>query len=164
MEKFENNIIFDAYYLIHKFNVNSREVTNLQIQKLMYFFEAYYMNIYNTDSLYDCNFCAWAFGPVAIPLYKEFRKFGNGSIKLTKENIEDGNNISKNKKELLDIIYDVFKDVKPITLVNYTHMEGSPWREVWEKNGGKVGYGDDTHIDKIKTKEWFKKVFDGDKK
>lgn len=38
-------------------------------------------------------------------------------------------------------------------------MSGSPWKEVWERNGRKVGYGANTYIDKIKTKEWFKDVF-----
>ena len=106
MEKFENNIIADAYYLIHKFNANSREVTNLQIQKLMYFFEAYYMNIYNTDNLYECNFCAWAFGPVAIPLYKEFRKYES--------------------KNYLSIVINIFilyvNNIKDICKCTYTYL------------------------------------------
>ena len=38
-------------------------------------------------------------------------------------------------------------------------MEGSPWDEVWKRNGEKVGYMDNTHIDKIKTREWLKEQF-----
>lgn len=157
----KNDIIYDAYYLINKFNNNgNNKVTNLQMQKLMYFFEAYYMLVHNdVEKLYDCNFNAWAFGPVAIPLYKEFKKFGNNPIELTSDNITAGNNIDKEKKLLLDNIYDVFKNVSATDLVAYTHMKNSPWSEVWEKNGGKVGYGDNTHIDKIKTRDWFKDVF-----
>lgn len=157
----ENDIRYDAYYLIHKFNENGIEVSNMQIQKLMYFFEAYYMNIYeNVDKLYECNFNAWAFGPVAIPLYKEFRKFGNGNIELTEENIKAGNNISKEKKKLLDDIYEAFKGISANTLVSYTHMKDSPWDVVWKRNGGKVGYGDNTYIDKKETKKWFKDNFE----
>lgn len=161
MEKeHKDDIVQDAYYLISKFNDNGLDVTNLQIQKLMYFFEAYYMNIYDdVDKLYDCNFCAWAFGPVAIPLYKEFKKFGNDKIELTEEDKEYGNRISKDKKELLDNIYNVFKNVPAMTLVEFTHMLGSPWKEVWERNGRKVGYGADTYIDKIKSRDWFYNVF-----
>lgn len=156
----EDNIIYDAYYLINKFNQNERDVTNLQIQKLMYFFEAYYMNIYeNVDKLYECNFNAWAFGPVAIPLYAEFKKFGNEKIILTDDNKEKGNSIAEHKKELLDNIYQAFKDISSTQLVEWTHMKGSPWNKVWERNGKKVGYGADTYIDKIESKEWFGKVF-----
>ena len=91
---YENDIIKDAYYLINRFNKDGKDVTNMQIQKLMYFFEAYYMNIHKEiDELYECKFNAWAFGPVAIPLYKEFKKFGNEPIKLSSENIEEGEKI-----------------------------------------------------------------------
>lgn len=159
MGKYKDDIIQDAYYLIKKFNENNKEVSNLQIQKLMYFFEAYYMNVCDVDKLYDCNFNAWAFGPVAIPLYKEFRKFGNNNIELTEDNIDYAEEISEEKKKVLDKIYYVFKDVSAMTLVRLTHMEGSPWKKVWDRNGKKVGYGADTYIDKIKTKEWFKDVF-----
>ena len=38
-------------------------------------------------------------------------------------------------------------------------MTGSPWDEVWQKNGKKVGYGADTYIDKIQSRDWFKEKF-----
>lgn len=157
---YENDIIQDAYYLINKFNESGRSVTNMQIQKLMYFFEAYYMNLNdNVECLYQCNFNAWAFGPVAIPLYTKFRKFGNNPIELTKENIEEGNKIDAEKKKLLDNIFLTFKDFKAIDLVKITHMSNSPWERVWNKNGKKVGYGANTYIDKNETKKWFGELF-----
>lgn len=157
---YENNIIYDAYYLINKFNQNGLDVSNLQIQKLMYFFEAYYMTIHDdTDKLYDCNFNAWAFGPVAIPLYTEFRKFGSGPIVLTEENKKCGNSITDEKKKLLDNMYKAFKNIPSMELVKLTHMSGSPWDVVWKRNGQKVGYGANTYIDKIETRDWFKKTF-----
>lgn len=155
----KNDIIKDAYYLIKRFNEDEEDVTNLKIQKLMYFFEAYYMNVYQVEKLYDCNFSAWAYGPVAIPLYKELKKYGNNNILLTDKEKRETENIPKDKKKLLDNIYEVFKKVPAMTLVEYTHMSGSPWKEVWERNGRKVGYGTDTYIDKQKTKDWFKDVF-----
>ena len=32
---YENNILFDAYYLINKYNQDGKEVTNLKIQKVL---------------------------------------------------------------------------------------------------------------------------------
>lgn len=153
----ENNIIYDAYYLIGKFH---NGISNLKLQKLMYFFEAYYMNVHeDCTRLYDCNFCAWNFGPVAIPLYKEFRRFGNSNIVLTDDEVEKGKTISEEKKKMLDYIYTIFKDIPSMKLVELTHMKGSPWYNVWEKNGKKVGYGADTYIDKLESKKWFKEKF-----
>ena len=85
----ENNIIHDSYYLIKLFLTDNKKITQLHIQKLMYFFEAYYMNEKDVDKLYDCNFNAWAFGPVAIPLYKEYKNFGEFPITLTEEKIKN---------------------------------------------------------------------------
>lgn len=158
MEK-ENNIVYDSYYLINLFNNDGKDVTQLQIQKLMYFFEAYYMNEKKCDKLYDCNFNAWMFGPVAIPLYKEYKQFGEYPIKITKENIEKGNKISKDKKEMLEELYRVFKNMSATQLVNLTHMVDSPWYKKWKENGMKVVYGESSYINKAETKEWFRKYF-----
>ena len=117
MEERKHDIVKDAYYLISKFLDAGKDITNLQVQKLMYFFESYYMNVYNVDKVYDCNFCAWAFGPVAIPLYKKFKKFGNDCIGLTEEEKAEGDSINATSKNLLDIIYNAFKDVPAMRLV-----------------------------------------------
>ena len=160
MEERKHDIVKDAYYLISNFLDAGKDITNLQVQKLMYFFEAYYMNVYDEKKVYDCNFCAWAFGPVAIPLYKEFKKFGNNCIELTEEERAEGNSIDNESKGLLDVIYNVFCDVPAMKLVEYTHRQDSPWTDVWERNGKKVGYGDNTYIDKEASKIWFRKTFE----
>ena len=155
----ENNIVFDSYYLINLFTKDNREVTQLQIQKLMYFFEAYYMNVKNTDKLYECNFNAWMFGPVAIPLYKEYKNFGEFPINLTEEKIQIGEQIDKNKKELLDELYKVFGKLNANALVNLTHKVGSPWYNKWNENNQRVVYGEASYIDKKETKKWFRENF-----
>ena len=68
----ENNIIYDAYYLISLFNKDNKSVTQLQIQKIMYFFEAYYMAINpDVEQLYLCNFnvTIWIINQRRICLY-----------------------------------------------------------------------------------------------
>ena len=39
----------------------------------MFIFEAYYMNVKDTSSLYECGYKAWNFGPVAPRLYKRYK-------------------------------------------------------------------------------------------
>ena len=156
---YENNIVYDSYYLINMFTKDNQEVTQLQIQKLMYFFEAYYMNVKNTDKLYDCNFNAWMFGPVAIPLYKEYKNFGEFPINLTEEKINIGEQISKDKKDLLAELYKVFGKLSANQLVNLTHQIGSPWYKKWEENNRRVVYGPASYINKEETKKWFRENF-----
>lgn len=155
----ENNIIYDSYYLINLFKNDKKDVTQLQVQKLMYFFEAYYMNKNNTDKLYECNFNAWMFGPVAIPLYKEYKNFGEFPISLTEEKSNIGEQIRKDKKDLLDEIYKVFGVLSANELVNLTHQISSPWYNKWEENNRRVVYGSASYIDKEETKKWFKERF-----
>lgn len=94
----ENDIIKDAYYLVNLFKKNGQQVTQIHIQKLMFLFEAYYMNIKDTSYLYECDFKAWNFGPVATRLYNEFKKYGKNEIVLTQQQIDEGNTISEEKK------------------------------------------------------------------
>lgn len=146
--KNKNDIVQDAYYLISLFEKANKTPTQLHIQKLMFLFEAYYMNIENTDKLYDCNYQAWNFGPVAIPLYKEFKIYGKNGIKITEEEREWGNQISEEKKRLMKELYDAFKDFSAIQLVNFTHAEGSPWKKAWDIKTY-------SEIPKKDIKEWF---------
>lgn len=154
-----DDIVLDAYYLISLFNKDEEKVTQLQIQKLMYFFEAYYMVKNDVNKLYDDNFCAWTFGPVSTQLYSEFKMYGQMPIILTDEQKELGSKIPREKKEMLKEIYSTFKDFTAMRLVELTHTVGSPWYDVWKKNGEKVVYGPSSCIDKIKTREWFKANF-----
>lgn len=158
-EKCENAIIQDSYYLINLFKEDSRIITQLVVQKLMYFFEAYYMNMEDTDNHYDCPFKAWTFGPVAMPLYDKYKRFGSSEILLTEKEINVGNNICDRKKQMLKEIYDFFGEYTAMQLVNLTHMVGSPWYNKWLENGERITYGPESNIDKIETRVWFRNQF-----
>ena len=145
----ENDIIQDSYYLINLFHEDGQEVTLLHVQKLMFLFEAYYMNAMDKDKLYECGYKAWNFGPVAPKLYKRYKNCGKDDIILTKEEEDLGNQISIEKKELMKKLYETFKEFSAMDLVAFTHAKGSPWRNVWEENP----YGD---ISKLSIKDWFK--------
>ncbi len=161
MEKkeYENNIVYDSYYLVNLFEKDGKKVTQLQVQKLMYFFEAYYMILHNNTPLYDCFFKAWNFGPVAIPLYNEYKVFGQYPIQLIEFKKNVGNTIKEEKQRVMESIYEVFKDITPEKLVGYTHMQDSPWTKVWNSNDKKITSGEASNIDKLETAKWFRKHF-----
>lgn len=146
----QNDIIKDAYYLVNIFKKHEHPVTQLHIQKLMFLFEAYYMNVKDAPYLYECEFKAWNFGPVAPRLYNKFKKYGYNQIDLTEEEIIEGNSISEEKKKLMEELYDAFKDFSARDLVNFTHAIGSPWKEAWDEKEYSI-------ILKEKMKNWFSK-------
>lgn len=146
----ENDIVKDAYYLVNIFKKHEKPVTQIHIQKLMFLFEAYYMNMKDVSFLYECEFKAWNFGPVAIPLYKRFKVYGKNEICLTDEEMAQGNSISNEKKQLMEELFEAFKEFSAMDLVKFTHAEGSPWKEAWESEEYSV-------ILKERMKTWFSK-------
>lgn len=151
----ENDIILDSKYLIKMYNNDNKEVTNLLIQKLMFFFEAFLMCELDKDEIYECKFLAWNYGPVAIPLYGTFETFGKEPIILGEE-IDLENN---KKKKLMTEFYNAFKEIDVWRLVYLTHREDSPWYEVWIRNNKRPMSDERGQISKQKTKEWFGKNF-----
>ncbi len=146
----KNNIVYDAYYLVILFHKNQKDVTQLHIQKLMFLFEAYYMNKYKVEKLYECDYHAWDFGPVAIPLYNNFKKYGKNNIILSDEEEKKGNEATKEVKETMGELYQAFGHLSAMQLVNFTHAENSPWYETWN-------YQRYSKIPKSKIKDWFRK-------
>ena len=149
MEEIKDNIIKDAYYLIKLFNDAKIPVTQLHVQKLMFLFEAYYMNIVG-QPLYECNYQAWNFGPVAPQLYKRFKEYGSNAIVLTDVELKEAESIDDFKKKLMKQLFDAFKTLSAADLVKFTHAEGSPWKEAWDEK-------EYSTISKEKMKDWFSK-------
>ena len=146
----KNDIIQDSYYLINLFHKNGRVITQLHVQKLMFIFEAYYINVTDKNKLYDCEFKVWSFGPVAPRLYKRYKNYGKDDIQLSKEDEEKGNKILDEKKQIMEELYETFKDFSAIKLLSFTHAKDSPWKKVWNEEA----YG---NISKESMKEWFSK-------
>ena len=147
-EKYKNDIVEDSYYLIYLFKKDKKEVTQLHVQKLMYLFEAYYMNKESVNKLYEPEYRAWAFGPVAIPLYQRYQRYGKNNIELSDDELEKGKSIPSERGTLMEEIYETFKDFSAMELVNFTHANGSPWDKAWNQEKYSI-------IPKKEIKEWF---------
>lgn len=170
--KINRSIIDNSYYLISLFIDGEAEITNLKLQKLMYFVEAYYMAKNDDENeLFNSKWSAWDYGPVNIDLYNYYKKFGSLPILLTEEEKNIGENLSQFNKDYIDKIYDDFGDLSAFKLVTLTHLKGSPWYEIYEKNQKNKKYDFDkinsSEISKIETKVWIKEqfsfMFEGDK-
>lgn len=146
----ENDIIQDSYYLINLFHKDRKVITQLHVQKLMFIFEAYYINVTGENKLYNCKFKAWSFGPVIHRLYKRYKNYGKDDIQLSKQEEEVGNQISGRKKQIMEELYETFKDFSAIELLSFTHAQDSPWKNIWNEEPY-------SNISKESMKEWFSK-------
>jgi uncharacterized phage-associated protein len=70
-----------ANHLIKTLHENDiHDVTNLKLQKLMYFAYGIYLSIYNGERLFDSPIQAWRLGPVVPSIYSEFKDYGSNPI------------------------------------------------------------------------------------
>lgn len=167
----ERDIIVNSYYMINLFYKHSDEnikfnisITNLKLQKLMYFVEAYYM-VENQDErqLYYDNWSAWDYGPVNQNLYNYYKRFGSMEIHLTEEEKNMGESLSSINKKYIEKVYNIFGKLTAFDLVTLTHLPDSPWSKIHNRNKINKIYDFDTlndsTISKEETKEWFSKRF-----
>lgn len=126
-----------ANYFIKKGIEDSNPVTPMKLIKLCYIAQGVYLVAHN-EKLFDGNFEAWKYGPVAPSLYQEFKDYGDkvvsrygGELVLTNDsNVPDYPHVSKSDKNILDIldmVWDQFKSWTATELSAWTHREGSAW-------------------------------------
>ncbi|HAK38656.1 type II toxin-antitoxin system antitoxin SocA domain-containing protein [Streptococcus sp.] len=129
MEKLANHIIAVA-------QGKNLSITNLQLQKVMYFTIrlARLEKSENDDELkklYDKKFYVWKYGPVVPEIYDKYKKFGSNPITGNFSQDDEYIKWNANIENLLSI--SVFK------LVNLSHNV-----EFWQKNSDKIeGYRSD---------------------
>jgi uncharacterized phage-associated protein len=100
-------------------------LTNLKIQKLVYYAQGHYLGLYN-KSLFNEPIIAWLHGPVVESLYFEYKQNGAEGIPIPKN--YDASVFDHNQIELLKEIYMVYGQYSAWKLRNMTHNE-RPWLE-----------------------------------
>ena len=112
-----------AKTLCHHANWN---LTNLQIQKMLYIIHMIFLGKHNGISLIQENFEAWDYGPVIPNLYQKLRSFGSDKVEdvfreKTLNDVNDArNNFLKNGAQELS-------GQRVGFLVSYTHRENGAW-------------------------------------
>lgn len=133
-----------ARFIINYSNEKEYLISNLKLQKLLYFVQAYYLGL--TEEHNPCfseDFQAWDFGPVIPKVYKTFKIYGASNIPKINEYITEASNIFDRKKvkyniDTIDIndrsniskIVDAFSSYSSTDLVKIT-QEQSPWINVY---------------------------------
>jgi uncharacterized phage-associated protein len=118
-----------------------RELTNLELQKLLYFAHGVYLTR-TKRPLVSGYFEAWTYGPVHPAVYTSFKDAGSGAISTLarKKELRTGELLEielPTHKEVLRVvrtIVDSFAEFSAGQLVKLSHAEGSPWDEVYKKS------------------------------
>lgn len=103
-------------------------ITNLKLQKILYFAQAAYLSIHK-EPLFEDDFVAWKYGPVINSIYNEFRQYGNEALSVNgKFNISD---FDQELCNFLKSIWSIYGKYSAYELVGISHDHG-PWRNARE--------------------------------
>lgn len=101
---------------------DSEYITNLKLQKLLYYAQGYYL-AKNDTPLFNEDFLAWEHGPVIRKIYDQYKTNGSKGIEYDKDfNIK----IDSNTEHILEEVYERYGQFTAWKLRNMTHEE-SPW-------------------------------------
>ncbi len=115
-----------AKYFIYRSQEVKRPITNLKLQKLVYYAQAWYLVFFDKE-LYNNTIEAWIHGPVVPSLYQEYKKFGFKEIKLPISNLSEIN-LPEDIKVHLNDVWDAYGIYDSKYLEMLTHCE-EPWQE-----------------------------------
>lgn len=119
-----------AKYILNKCYEDNVYISNLQLQKILYFLQVEYLKKHNT-TLFDDNIEAWHYGPVISVVYNEYS--GYGGLKI-EEYYKELSPLSIDLS-LVDEIIEDCREKPPWVLVDETHREGGAWDFVYNRYG-----------------------------
>lgn len=125
------NAMSVANFIINKCYLDGRPVSNLQLQKLLYFAWVEFYRKTKRTLFLDC-ICAWQFGPVVPEVYYEYCAYGGRPI-----NIRCETEIMGEDEKLLGNFVDEYVKIPVNILVNRTHEKGTAWDIIYNGGTGK---------------------------
>lgn len=117
-----------AKFIVNKCTVEKHPITNLQLQKTLYFLQKKHLVEFGS-CLFDDDIQAWQFGPVVPEVYYQFCGFGSGAITM-KYVI----NLESKDIDLINPIVEDKRTKNPWDLVSETHAPGKAW-DITYRNG-----------------------------
>ena len=119
-----------ARYIIWYCKKQGYSISNLKLQKILYFVQANFLVSANS-ACFEEEIEAWDFGPVAPEAYHEFKIYGSAEIPEFECRNAD-NLIVKKDKDLINEMVDQCAKYSASSLVEITHNQ-DPWNNVYEK-------------------------------
>jgi len=136
----ETNLKNTIRYLLFKFSFDGDLITNLKMQKVLYYVYVWYL-INTGRPCFTEKFQAWPNGPVIRSAYDALKVYGSSPIDVDYSEIsceEDLQNLKENLGdvfiEIIDQVYENYGTKSPFELVALTHNE-SPWKVAREGLG-----------------------------
>lgn len=128
-----------ANYIVKECSDHDLSITNLQLQKILYYIQVHFLQNENR-ALFSDDIEAWQFGPVVRDVYDQYSTFG--SMDLYEIETPDVDLTEDEQRVIMDITRKKLK-LRTWQLVEETHEEGRAWARIY-----KDGIGNRHVIDK----------------
>ena len=114
-----------ANYIIDYSNRNNKPVSNLKLQKLLYYVQAAFL-VERSKPAFSNDISAWKYGPVVESVYHVFKIYANDSINHINEDITSDIISDIEDKEIIEKVVSSYFEYDPIQMMLKTHRE-DPW-------------------------------------
>ena len=119
------NVKTVAQFIVAFFQEAGDPVSNLKLQKLLYYVQGWHLGLTDGKPAFEGNFQAWVHGPVSPDVYHQYKGYRwNPITEETKKPDEIDENLANHIREVLNV-YGVDSGWQ---LERRTHLE-SPWLE-----------------------------------
>ena len=114
-----------AYYILTKAQDKGYSVTNLKLQKILYYVKGHFLAKFGRP-LFPDDIQAWNFGPVVPNVYYHFSVFGPDTLHIARREDMSSCFLASDERALIDSVIDEKLKYTSSTLVKATHQE-EPW-------------------------------------
>lgn len=130
-----------AGHIVRKCLDEKREITNLQLQKILYLLQ---LQSYKKSSLLSVSkgilepnqFEAWMFGPVVRQVYEEYCL--NAAMPIMYLGKSADSQKIEPVPDYVDPLVEALLDLKPWRLVKWTHRADGAWKQVYDEDFKKI--------------------------
>jgi uncharacterized phage-associated protein len=127
-------------FLLARNNAERFELTNLRINKLLYFIHAESL-AYKPDGLVRNHFEAWQYGPVIRPVFDAFKIYGDNFISAPAVYLDYASgqslpipylDINESDQDLIQITFEQYCRFSTSQLISLSHEQNGPWDIVYK--------------------------------
>lgn len=123
-----------ANFIINECNRQDIPITNLKLQKLLYFIQGEFAKLYDKRLIAD-DFYAWQLGPVVPEVYYKFAIYSSSHIPMQKE--QYGEELSEEVEQRISALLPRYIRMSTWDLVDLSH-EQDPWKYAHQIFGDKT--------------------------
>ena len=143
----------DALHIANEFircaSERASPLTNMQVQKLVYFAHARMLSLHGSPLIRQ-EFEAWPRGPVVPELYEALRQYGREPVR-EEIHLDAQADYTLREKDILDRIFNRYGRMSGPELSELTHAPGTPWHQANARGESSIS---NASIELHYAKEW----------